>query len=338
MEKYFILSISNLVDTFSRAQAGINFDFTLSTSESSLSDYTISTGDLLLVSVLDKVYYKFDVIAKTNEKIRLKKIFEIEKSIGYTINEEGVIQETTHQEFVNICKLLFSEFNTENLVIDTIIDIKNLKEEFADWLFQQGKYHRVYKGDKAILIEKLSEYEIAYENDFGIAIFDFPNLSIETIITELESNIIDDSGQIGDLNRRTVGNGSVKAILGTNNYIKYLKELLKLQRISSENITILGNQIDFNIGAFRDTCKNAGLVYSDKLITRFLSSLLTKPFVILLGLSGSGKTKLAQSFVQWICQEGNQYRIIPVGADWTNRDPLLGYPNALKPDEYVNFY
>jgi len=335
MEKYFILSISNLVDTFSRAQAGINFDFTLSTSESSLSDYTISTGDLLLVSVLDKVYYKFDVIAKTNEKIRLKKIFEIEKSIGYTINEEGVIQETTHQEFVNICKLLFSEFNTENLVIDTIIDIKNLKEEFADWLFQQGKYHRVYKGDKAILIEKLSEYEIAYENDFGIAIFDFPNLSIETIITELESNIIDDSGQIGDLNRRTVGNGSVKAILGTNNYIKYLKELLKLQRISSENITILGNQIDFNIGAFRDTCKNAGLVYSDKLITRFLSSLLTKPFVILLGLSGSGKTKLAQSFVQWICQEGNQYRIIPVGADWTNRDPLLGYPNALKPDEYV---
>ncbi|MBK8819747.1 MAG: AAA family ATPase [Saprospiraceae bacterium] len=62
---------------------------------------------------------------------------------------------------------------------------------------------------------------------------------------------------------------------------------------------------------------------------------LTKPFVILTGLSGSGKTKLAQSFVQWICQDESQYCIIPVGADWTNREPLLGYPNALKPEEYV---
>ena len=93
--------------------------------------------------------------------------------------------------------------------------------------------------------------------------------------------------------------------------------------------------IDFNIKNFQNDCKSVGLVYSNKLITRFVSSLLTKPFVILTGLSGSGKTKLAQAFVQWICQEKNQYRIIPVGADWTNREPLLGYPNALKPEEYV---
>jgi 5-methylcytosine-specific restriction protein B len=79
----------------------------------------------------------------------------------------------------------------------------------------------------------------------------------------------------------------------------------------------------------------SGLSYSELLVTRFISSLLTKPFVILTGLSGSGKTKLAQAFVRWICQDESQYRIIPVGADWTNREPLLGYPNALKPDEYV---
>ncbi|MDD4639403.1 MAG: hypothetical protein PHT63_06590, partial [Bacteroidales bacterium] len=77
------------------------------------------------------------------------------------------------------------------------------------------------------------------------------------------------------------------------------------------------------------------LSYSDTLITRFTASLLTKPFLILTGLSGSGKTKLAQAFVKWICQDESQYCIIPVGADWTNREPLLGYPNALKPEEYV---
>ena len=79
----------------------------------------------------------------------------------------------------------------------------------------------------------------------------------------------------------------------------------------------------------------AGLLYNELLITRFVASLLTKPFVILTGLSGSGKTKLAQAFVQWICQDPGQYKIVPVGADWTNREPLLGYPNALQPEEYI---
>jgi len=44
---------------------------------------------------------------------------------------------------------------------------------------------------------------------------------------------------------------------------------------------------------------------------------------------------LAQAFAQWICEDKSQYKLIPVGADWTNRDPLLGYPNALNPKEYV---
>lgn len=335
MEKHYIISISSLVDTFSIVRAGEEFDFTISTSESSLSDSSISKDDLLLVSIDDKVYYQFKVINKTEEEIRLKKIFEIEKSIGYAIDEEGVFQKITLQEHDTFCQNLFSDYSGVAPITNNNIDLVDLKEGFANWLFQQGKYQRVYKSDKAVLIEKLSEYEKAYEIDFGIAIFDFPNLSLETIIGELEENVIDESGQIGDLNRRTVGNGSVKALLGPNNYIKFLRELTKQQKVSSENLTIIGNQKDFDISDFQNSCKNAGLVYSDKLITRFVCSLLTKPFVILTGLSGSGKTKLAQAYVQWICQEKSQYRIIPVGADWTNREPLLGYPNALKPEEYV---
>lgn len=117
--------------------------------------------------------------------------------------------------------------------------------------------------------------------------------------------------------------------------INILEEYYKPDVKEINVITDLTEQSEFDIKNFQDSCKNVGLVYSDKLITRFVSSLLTKPFVILTGLSGSGKTKLAQAYVQWICQEESQYRIIPVGADWTNREPLLGYPNALKPEEYV---
>lgn len=91
----------------------------------------------------------------------------------------------------------------------------------------------------------------------------------------------------------------------------------------------------FNINSFNGNVFESGLFYSHQLISRFCASLLTKPFVILTGLSGSGKTKLAQVFVQWICEDKNQYKIIPVGADWTNREPLLGYQNGLDPENYV---
>lgn len=103
---------------------------------------------------------------------------------------------------------------------------------------------------------------------------------------------------------------------------------------------IPNNKVSFLVHNFKsedlsNALQRSNLIFPKVVVTRFCSSLLTKPFVILTGLSGSGKTKLAQAFVQWICLDKSQYRIIPVGADWTNREPLLGYPNALKPEEYV---
>lgn len=91
----------------------------------------------------------------------------------------------------------------------------------------------------------------------------------------------------------------------------------------------------FSYSVFTNISKKNGLLLSRPLILRFTASLLTKPFVILTGLSGSGKTKLAQAFAMWICENESQYCIVPVGADWTNREPLLGFPNALEPNKYV---
>lgn len=87
---------------------------------------------------------------------------------------------------------------------------------------------------------------------------------------------------------------------------------------------------------FFDKIGHSGLRFSLELVKRFIASLCTKPFVICSGLSGSGKTKLAQAFAQWISFDEFQYLIVPVGADWTNREPLLGYPNALNKEEYVS--
>ncbi|MCD8081037.1 MAG: hypothetical protein LUF04_11730 [Bacteroides sp.] len=79
----------------------------------------------------------------------------------------------------------------------------------------------------------------------------------------------------------------------------------------------------------------SGLRLEESLLARFVASLLAKPFVILTGLSGSGKTRLAYLFARWICEKENQVCLVPVGADWTNRESLLGYPNALEQGRYV---
>ena len=95
-------------------------------------------------------------------------------------------------------------------------------------------------------------------------------------------------------------------------------------------------QIPFKMSALIDNVKQTGLLYDEKLIQRYVCSLMTKPFVILSGLAGSGKTQLALAFARTMSENVDQQLcVVPVGADWTNREPLLGYPNALKLGEYI---
>lgn len=115
-------------------------------------------------------------------------------------------------------------------------------------------------------------------------------------------------------------------------FLKFKKESSVIEKTFNKKIK---SNVKFDINLFIENILESGLIFSEVLINRFVSSLLTKPFVLLTGLSGSGKTKIAQSFVQWICQDKSQYKIIPVGADWTNREPLLGYPNGLNQEEYI---
>ena len=91
----------------------------------------------------------------------------------------------------------------------------------------------------------------------------------------------------------------------------------------------------FSIDAIIKGIKETGLKYDDNLIKRFAFSLMAKPFVILSGLAGSGKTQLALTFAKILSNDNTQICTVAVGADWTNREPLLGFPNALNNKEYI---
>lgn len=89
------------------------------------------------------------------------------------------------------------------------------------------------------------------------------------------------------------------------------------------------SEIPFEDLKFKSDLLETGLHFDSLMISRFLASLQAKPFVILSGLSGSGKTKLAESFAMYISEHCDQWMLVPVGADWTNRDSLLGFENTL---------
>jgi len=232
---------------------------------------------------------------------------------------------------------LFEERNNHQLIINDIDNIKstsqpiNLLDEFVSWFIKLDGVNHNYFTDsfsknKERLKAELINYEEIYENEFKTKVFTTFTSEINNLIEAIKVNIEKKEGCFFEYSANK-SNHMPRAILGKNNYLKFLKELFNKTPI---------NQIEFNIESFQKTTEEAGLIFSSQLIIRFIASLCTKPFVICSGLSGSGKTKLAQAFAQWITTEEQQYLIIPVGADWTNREPLLGYPNALNKNEYVS--
>lgn len=69
------------------------------------------------------------------------------------------------------------------------------------------------------------------------------------------------------------------------------------------------------------------------IVRSFLSSLLAKPFAILTGLAGSGKTQLAMRLGEWFGTDKNgrhRHATVPVRPDWNGPESIFGYEDALR--------
>ena len=85
------------------------------------------------------------------------------------------------------------------------------------------------------------------------------------------------------------------------------------------------------VTAFSDALRESFVDFGQghlALVRAFVSSLATKPLVILTGLSGSGKTQLAIRFGEWL--GGSRLHVAAVRPDWTGAEALFGYEDALK--------
>jgi 5-methylcytosine-specific restriction protein B len=101
--------------------------------------------------------------------------------------------------------------------------------------------------------------------------------------------------------------------------------------IDSTTLTELVASLDGALGS-----DEVGVHAKVELIRRVASCLLSKRFLIATGLAGSGKTKLAQAFARWLSTPVGCYEVVPVGADWTGNENVLGYPNGLDGETYIS--
>lgn len=72
-----------------------------------------------------------------------------------------------------------------------------------------------------------------------------------------------------------------------------------------------------------------GFSYKDDLVDNLYLSLKSKPFVILAGTSGTGKTKLVKLFAEAIGADADngRYKLVSVRPDWSDSSDLFGHVN-----------
>lgn len=216
-----------------------------------------------------------------------------------------------------------------------------IQDFFVEWFNNPVNYVKSYDG---LVTSKVLNFW--NDNYFGGNLFDIdpenPYQSVDEIEKMISSKSNKENQEWKSFSYAT-NRGAPEAVLGKRNYIRFLREFIS-EETNLKKITDLSLKVDKTLNvtknelsyySFYKIAQQRNLNFSSTLILRFIASLTSKPFVILSGLSGSGKTKIAQSFVKWICESDSQYKIVPVGADWTNREPLVGYPNGLVAEEYI---
>lgn len=111
-------------------------------------------------------------------------------------------------------------------------------------------------------------------------------------------------------------------------------------------------------GTVVDYCRSQGFPFEDDLVARYIASLLAKPFVILAGVSGTGKSKLGELVAEYYTRspgavaataspaavkEGtgfvfdpvkgapdrSRFALVPVRPDWTDNQSILGFINPI---------
>lgn len=113
-------------------------------------------------------------------------------------------------------------------------------------------------------------------------------------------------------------------------YKEYV-EIISKDDTAEKESTVTGGEKSLSIAEIVNNIKDyitaKGFNYTDGLIENFYLSLKAKPFVILAGISGTGKTRLVRLFAEAVgaTEANSRYKMVAVRPDWSDSSDLFGH-------------
>lgn len=332
----------------------------------------------VIMDELDRLVKKFEEWLKTkkgNEELNYRnnnlQFFEnIKNKIneGKDLSNQEVWKIFFIDDFAKELRLFTITKRFRNVIAYEIRENPQVTKNFIRELVKQGK-----KGfDIKIISRKLKDLKlriknIAFSRISELLCLFYPEnywIISGTLLKELkEVGIWDEKIELNEKNYKKLGellkrildklknNLNISQILGrrpnfydADMFLWYLKKEFVKDRSKNNQLESKNLQSNSNIPLLTHYFSSRGFYFDENLVKAFYSALKTKGFVILSGLSGTGKTKLAQLFAELLClyekcHEGNKqskntscnctYIFLSVRPDWRDGKPLLGYYNPL---------
>jgi len=118
----------------------------------------------------------------------------------------------------------------------------------------------------------------------------------------------------------------------------YKRELKRAENLMVEEVSESYMEKKEAIIHIQSYIQNQGYKYTYNQLSNLYLSLKTKPFVILAGISGTGKSKIVRLLAQSLgaTSQNNQFNMISVRPDWNDSTELIGYKNL--EDKFIQGY
>jgi len=228
---------------------------------------------------------------------------------------------------------------------------KGSQEEKEKFFKQLGRFHR--KSNRYLQALLRNDYRLWNTSQHS---FSQASLSIEewlaregVIVKLLPNEILGTSqtaiaGLIGQLFGELVGlYGFMDRVYTEIPHIRPLHVVIPEESTTypEDDFHILRSAASECLVDFSVYLRSQSFTFSPSLLRAYYLALQTRPFVILSGVSGTGKSKLAQLFAHFITEEGQESQeespqkgnphiaFVPVRPDWLDAQGLLGYYDTL---------
>jgi energy-coupling factor transporter ATP-binding protein EcfA2 len=109
--------------------------------------------------------------------------------------------------------------------------------------------------------------------------------------------------------------------------LEALPEAIRNQLRKFLNLQTRGSIMNKLVNQIYERIAANGMVFLREDIENFFCCLRAKPFVLLAGISGTGKSKLVRLFAEAVgaTTENHRFKLIPVRPDWNDNSDLIGY-------------